>query len=347
MIKASIIGATGYAGEQLARILFRHPEVDVVALASKSYAGQKYSDVYPNFRKITDQVLVEPDLKKLSEQSDVVFLALPAGIAAKEVDEEILAQSVVIDLGADFRLHDTNIYSKWYKLEHPREDINAQAVYGMPELHRDEIRGKRLIANPGCYTTASILSLAPLYAAGVIDPDSVVIDAGSGVTGAGRSVIQSNMFCEVDESMKAYKVASHRHTPEIEQELGLLYGEDVVLNFTPHLIPMNRGILATSYLKLKDPDMTQEDIEKLYQDFYQDEYFVRLLGSTQPETKYVKDSNFIDIGVVVDSRTGRVIVTSALDNLMKGAAGQAVQNMNLVFGLLETCGIDFIPDFPV
>lgn len=349
MIKASVIGATGYAGEELVRILMRHPDVEISALASKSYAGQKYADIYPNFRNLTDAVLVKPDLEALADISDVVFLALPHGLAAAQVTEEILSKTKIVDLGADYRLKDPDIYTQWYKLEHKSPDLLKEAVYGLPELHRDDIRGARLIGNPGCYTTCSILALSPLFKNGLIDPKTVVIDAGSGVTGAGRSLLQGSMFCEADESLKAYKVASHRHTPEIEQELGLLGDCNVALNFTPHLIPMNRGILATCYASLKKQadDTTQAELEKLYQDFYQDEYFIRFTGSVQPETKYVKSSNFVDIGLVVDQRTNRVIVTSAIDNLFKGAAGQAVQNMNLMFGFDEKTGIDFIPDFPV
>ncbi len=349
MIKASVIGATGYAGEELVRILMRHPAVEVVSLASKSFAGQKYADIYPNYRNLTDLELVVPDLEQAAEISDVVFLALPHGIAAGQVTPEILEKTCIIDLGADYRLKDPYIYTQWYKLEHKSPELLKQAVYGLPELHREDIRDARLIGNPGCYTTCSILALAPLYKNGLIDLDSVVVDAASGVTGAGRGLLQGSMFCEADESFKAYKVASHRHTPEIEQELGLQAGEDVTINFTPHLIPMNRGILATCYAKLKTPadETTQQKIEDLYKEFYDGEFFVRFTGSVQPETKYVKSSNFVDIGLVVDPRTNRVIVTSAIDNLMKGAAGQAVQNMNLMFGIDEKSGIDFIPDFPV
>ncbi len=346
MIKASVIGATGYAGEELTRLLLRHPDVQVQALGSRSYAGQAFAEVFPNFRGCTELILREPDLAAFAKESDVVFLALPHGIASGEVTQEILGECAIIDLGADYRLKNVNIYTEWYNVEHHSPELIQKAVYGLPELHREDIKKARLIANPGCYTTCSILSLAPLAASGLADMSSIVIDAGSGVTGAGRGLATSNLYCEVNESMKAYKVASHRHTPEIEQELGLLANCNTTLNFTPHLIPMNRGILATCYITLKEK-ASQQEIEALYNDFYKDEYFVRFTGGVQPESKYVTGSNFTDIGLTVDERTNRVIVTGTLDNLFKGAAGQAVQNMNLLFGLNEKSGIDMIPAFPV
>lgn len=346
MIRASIIGATGYAGEVLTSLLLRRDDVEVVSLASKSYKGQLFSEVYPNFRDLTDLVLEEPDLLSIAKKSDVVFLALPAGIAAKEVTKEVLTHAKVIDLGADFRFEDRETYEAWYKTELD-DTLLGENVYGLPELHREAVRGARLIGNPGCYTTASILALAPLLKRHLVDPKSVIVDAASGVTGAGKSLIQGNMFCEVEGDFKAYKVAEHRHTPEIEKELSLLGGEAVCINFTPHLVPMNRGILATCYADLKDPSVSLETLQGVYEDFYKEEYFVRLTGSALPETKYVTASNFIDIGVRKDERTGRVIVLSAIDNLMKGAASQAVQNMNLMFGVDEKKGIDMIPSFPV
>lgn len=346
MIKASVIGATGYAGEELTRLLLRHPDVEVIALGSQTYKNRKFSSIYPNFRGITDLALSTPDLSRYAEASDVVFLALPHGIASRQVTPEILAQTRIIDLGADYRLKDAQVYEKWYNVAHESPRLLTQAVYGLPELHRDAILKTRLVANPGCYTTTSILALAPLCRAGCIEPDSVIVDAGSGVTGAGKALKPENMYCEVDESLKAYGVATHRHTPEIEQELGLLAGRPVRLNFTPHLIPMQRGILATCYARLSQ-DLSEQELSALYTDFYKNEPFVRFIGSEQPQTKYVKGSNYVDIGVVKDARTGRVIATAALDNLFKGAAGQAVQNMNILFGLRESAGIDMIPACPI
>lgn len=346
MINASIIGATGYAGEELTRILLRHKDVNVVSLASKSYSGEKFSKIYPNFRNITNLELVEPNVKELAQDSDIIFLALPHGIASKEINSDILKNTKVIDLGADFRLKDVSTYEKWYNVEHFSPEFLKESVYGLVELNREKIKKARLIANPGCYTTTSILALAPLCKTNCIDLNSIIIDAASGVTGAGRSLNLNNMFCEVDENFKAYGVTSHRHTPEIEQELSLLAKEDVILNFTPHLIPMQRGILATCYANLKN-NVTEEDLQKLYEDFYKDDYFVRFTGSEMPETKYVKDSNYIDIGLKIDKRTNRVIVVAAIDNLFKGAAGQAVQNMNLMFGFDEKEGINMIPSCPI
>lgn len=346
MIKAAVIGGTGYAGQELLRILYRHPQTDVISVGSKSFAGKPLKSVYRNYETITDAVCESADLKALAEAADVVFLALPHGIASAQVNEEILSQTKIIDLGADYRLNDVHIYEAWYGVKHESPALLGQAVYGLCELHRDAVKNARLLANPGCYTTCSILSLAPLFANGLIEPDSVIIDAKSGVTGAGRSSSLPYSYCEVNENIKAYKVAAHRHTPEIEQELGLLAGNDVTLTFTPHLVPMNRGILAVCYAKLKE-DMDDASLYKVYEDFYHGEYFVRFLGGDLPETKWVKGSNFCDIGLKVDHRTGRVIVVGAIDNLMKGAASQAVQNMNVMFGLDEKTGIDFITDFPV
>ena len=346
MIKASVIGGTGYAGQELLRILYRHPEVEVVSVGSKSFVGQPLKEIYRNYRQITDVVCEASDIEELAEKSDVIFLALPHGIASKQVTPEILSKTKIIDLGADFRLKDADIYESWYNVEHHSKALLNEAVYGLCELHRDEIRTARLLANPGCYTTCSILSLAPLAAEGYIDPKHVIVDAKSGTTGAGRSSSTAFSYCEVNESIKAYKVASHRHTPEIEQELGLLGNMDLKLTFTPHLVPMNRGILALCYADLVK-DATTETLREVYRDFYKDEYFIRLTEDEMPETKWVKGSNYCDIGLTVDHRTNRVIVIGAIDNLIKGAAGQAVQNMNLMFDLDEKTGIDFITDFPV
>lgn len=346
MIRASIIGGTGYAGQELIRILMRHPGVEIVTVGSRSFSGQKLSDVYGNYEGLTDIICEVADIKELAEKSDVVFLALPHGIASKLITEEILMQTKIIDLGADFRLKDVAIYEEWYKTEHYNKPLLEEAVYGLCELHRSAIKKARLISNPGCYTTCSILSLAPLIKNDLIDENSIIIDAKSGVTGAGRGVMLDFMYSECNESIKAYKIGEHRHTPEIEQELQLLNGGDFKLLFTPHLVPMNRGILALSYANLKK-DISVEALQEIYRDFYKDEYFVRLTGEKMPETRWVKGSNFCDIGLKINKRTNRVIVVGAIDNLIKGAAGQAVQNMNLLFDFDEKTGIDFIADFPI
>ena len=347
MIKAAVIGGTGYAGQQLLQILYRHPETEVIGIGSHSYVGQTFADLYRNYKDISPEVCEDLNLETISEEADVVFVALPHGIASKAVTPDVLNRCKVIDLGADYRLKDVKIYSEWYQVAHHSEDLIAEAVYGLPELHRDDIKKARLIANPGCYTTCSILSLAPLVANHLIDPDTIIIDAKSGVTGAGRGLNLPNLYCECNESIKAYKVAAHRHTPEIEQELGFLNGEEITLTFTPHLTPMNRGILAVCYAKLTQ-DISETALRQIVSDFYQNEKFVRVYNEdVLPETRWVKGSNYCDIGLKIDKRTNRVIVIGAIDNLMKGAASQAVQNMNLLFGLQEDTGIDFIPEFPI
>lgn len=348
-IKAAIIGATGYAGQELLRLLLRHPNVEVVSVGSRSYDSKPLDEVYPLYTHLSDDVLKNRSLDELAPMADVVFMALPHGIASEQVTPDILAQTKIVDLGADFRLKDVDVYEDWYHVDHHGRDLMKEAVYGLVELHRDEIPSARLVGNPGCYTTCSILSLAPLTKAGLIDPNTIIIDAKSGVTGAGRTSSLPYMFCECTESVKAYKVAAHRHTPEIEQELGALADQDVTLLFTPNLVPMNRGILAVCYATLseKAQGMSEEDLRQVYRDFYQDEYFVRLTEDRLPDTKWVKGSNFCDIGLKVDPRTNRVIVMGAIDNLIKGAAGQAIQNMNLMFGLDEKTGIDLVPDYPV
>lgn len=336
MVKAAILGATGYAGAELVHILSGHPDTELVYLASHSYAGKKFSDIYPGMKGVCDQELREDDIKKAAENADVIFLSLPAGLASGIVTDEILEKSAVIDLGADFRLHDKETYETWYKTEHHSPSLLEKAVYGLPEIHREAIKGKRLIANPGCYTTCSIMTLYPLVKAGLVKTDGIVIDAKSGTSGAGRGEKLGSLFCEVNESIKAYGVTTHRHTPEIEQELSEAAGKNIVLQFTPHLVPMNRGILSVCYAKL-EKDVTEEDVRNAYS-VYEGEPFVRLLD-TLPETRYVKGTNLVDISWCIDKRTGNIIAMGAIDNLVKGAAGQAVQNMNIVFGLEETEGL--------
>lgn len=352
MIKAGIIGSTGYAGAELVRLLLQHPQAEIVWYGSKSYTGQKYSDIYRNMFRIVDADCLGDDMEELSKQADVIFTATPQGFCASIVNDRILENSKIIDLSADFRLKRVDVYETWYKLQHKAPQYLKEAVYGLCEINREKIKGARIIANPGCYTTTSILTLYPLVKEGLIDYDSIIVDAKSGTSGAGRGAKIQNLFCEVNESIKPYGVATHRHTPEIEEQLsyaaGLDYleGDSVLINFTPHLVPMNRGILATCYADLKD-GVTSEEIDAAYKKYYEDEAFIRLLGPGKfPETRWVEGSNFVDIGYTVDPRTRRVIAVGALDNLVKGAAGQAVQNMNLLFGLPEETGLKLVPVFP-
>lgn len=344
MIKVGIIGATGYAGQELVRIITQHTDAELVTLTSQSYAGKHYEDVYSNYRHL-NYVCQEENIEEMADICDVIFLALPHGVASKKINTDILNKVKIIDLGADFRLQDIDTYEKWYTT-HYSKDILPEAIYGLCEINRDKIKNKRIVANPGCYTTCSILSMYPLVKEGVIDNSSIIIDAKSGATGAGRGLSLPNHYCELNESVKAYKIASHRHTPEIEEQLSYAAGENIVINFTPHLIPMDRGILATCYANLNNK-YTYADIKSVYEKYYGKEYFIRLTKEGSfPETKWVKGSNFVDIGFAIDERTNRIIVIGAIDNLFKGAAGQAVQNMNILFGIDEKTGIDFVPVFP-
>jgi len=346
VIKVGIIGATGYAGSELVRLIYSHPNTAVEMIAGRSYIGQPYGDVFENFNHRTD-CIVNEDLGLLASRCDVVFMALPHGLSGAKIDGSLLSQTKVIDLGADFRLKDADVYEKWYNTVNENKGLLSEAVYGLTEIHRDAISQARLVANPGCYTTCSILALYPLLKEGVLEHQSIVVDAKSGVSGAGRAVDLGVHFCEANETVKAYKIASHRHTPEIEEQLSLAAGKDLKVLFTPHLIPMNRGILATCYARPKTK-VTTSELQDIYRQYYGDEYFIRLCRSgVFPETKWVKGSNFCDIAVSVDERTDTVIVVSALDNLGKGAASQAVQNMNVVFGLDEKAGLDDVPIFPV
>lgn len=343
--KVSIIGATGYAGAELIRILHNHPEAEIVHLTSESHAGEPISDIYPHLKGIYDQKLISmKDMDIIARDSDFVFIGLPHGHAMKVGIALEDTPVRIIDLGADYRFTDTDIYEAWYKVEHIHK--NAPRVYGLAELYRDQIKGAKIIGNAGCYTTASILALAPLAKHRLIDLDTIVIDAKSGVSGAGRSPKQANHFPELFDSFKAYGVATHRHTPEIEQAIGDLSGDKVVLNFTPHLVPMSRGILSTCYARLKE-GITPEMVDAAYEMMYGKEYFIRLIGQGgYPATKNVRGSNFCDLGWHIDPRTNRVIVLSAIDNLVKGAAGQAVQNFNIANGFDEKLGLDFVPVYP-
>lgn len=352
MIKVGIIGATGYAGAELVRILMNHKEAEIKWFGSRSYIDQNYADVYQNFFEIVDAKCLDDNMEELASQVDVIFTATPQGFLAGVLNESILSKVKIVDLSADFRIKDVATYEKWYKIEHKSPQFIEEAVYGLCEINRDKVTtGTRLVANPGCYTTCSILTGYPLVKEGIIDPDTLIIDAKSGTSGAGRGAKTPNLFCEVNESMKAYGVTTHRHTPEIEEQLGYAAGKEIVVNFTPHLVPMNRGILATEYATLnKKADgtyPTYEEIKAVYDKYYAKERFVRVLKKgVCPETKWVEGSNYVDVNFVIDERTHRVVMMGALDNLVKGAAGQAVQNMNLLFGLDEAEGLKMVPMFP-
>ena len=351
MIKVGIIGATGYAGGELVRLLTQHKDAQIVWYGSRSYIDQKYSSVYGNMFQIVDDKCMDDNMEQLAGQVDVIFTATPQGLCASLVNDSILNKVKIVDLSADFRIKDVSVYEKWYGIEHKSPQYIKEAVYGLCEINREDIKKARLVANPGCYTTCSILTAYPLVKEGLIDPHTLIIDAKSGTSGAGRGAKVNNLFCEVNENMKAYGVATHRHTPEIEEQLGYAAGEPVVLNFTPHLVPMNRGILATEYASLvrkADGSLpAYEEIKAVYDKYYADEKFIRVLEKgVYPETKWVEGSNYVDINFKIDERTGRIIMMGAIDNLVKGAAGQAVQNMNLLFGLPEDEGLCLVPMFP-
>lgn len=343
MLRVGILGATGYAGIETVRILLRHDEVEITRIVSHSYEGKKISELYPNLKGICDIVCTGLDVDDIAANCDLVFTALPHG-ASKEVIPSLYEKGLkIIDLSGDFRYDDPKVYEKWYGQPHSDPELLAKAVYGLCELHRDKIKGARLVGNPGCYTTCSITALYPLAKSGFADNHSIIIDAKSGVTGAGRGLALPNMFCECTESMKAYKIATHRHTSEIEQEISHAAGEDVMLSFTPHLAPMKRGILATCYVNLKE-DKTAAELVALYKDFYKDEPFIRVYDEGElPEVKHVVGSNYVGIGIAVDERLKRAVIISCLDNLVKGAAGQAVQNMNLICGFDESKGLCDVP----
>ena len=321
MIRAGIIGATGYAGAELARLLLQREDVELVWYGSRSYVGEDFSSIYRNMSHLTDEPCQDDDMAKLADMADVIFTATPQGFCASQLTEEILSKTKIIDLSADFRIKDV-------------------------EINREKIKNARLIANPGCYPTCSFLTLYPMVKEGLIDPDTIIIDAKSGTSGAGRSAKVPSLYCEVNESMKPYGVASHRHTPEIEEQLSYAAGRPVTVSFTPHLVPMNRGILVTAYGSLTR-ETTAEEIKAVYDKYYENEYFVRVMNPGQvPQTRWVEGSNFADIAFQPDPRTGRIVMMGAIDNMVKGAAGQAMQNMNLMFGLPENTGLRQIAVFP-
>ena len=339
MIKVGIIGATGYAGGELARILMGHKDAEIVWYGSRSYIDKKYADVYQNMFQIVDAKCLDDNMEELAKKADVIFTATPQGFCASVISEAILADTKIVDLSADFRIKDVATYEKWYGIQHKSPQFIEEAVYGLCEINREDVKGARLVANPGCYTTCSILTAYPLAKEGLIDMNTLIIDAKSGTSGAGRGA-------KVNENIKAYGVASHRHTPEIEEQLGYAAKEDVRISFTPHLVPMNRGILATEYATLTK-QATYEEIKAVYDKYYKEEKFIRVLEEgVCPETKWVEGSNYVDINFKIDPRTNRIIMMGAIDNLVKGAAGQAVQNMNLMFGLPESEGLELVPMFP-
>ena len=346
MIKAGIIGSTGYAGQEIVRILLGHKDVEIVWYGSRSFIDKKYYEVFGNMFQIVDATWLGENMDELAEKVDVIFTATPQGLCSSLVNEDILSKVKIIDLSADFRIKDVATYEKWYKIEHKSPEFIAEAVYGLCEINRDKVKGCRLLANPGCYTTCSILSLYPLVKEKLIDPNTIIVDAKSGTSGAGRGAKIPNLFCEVNESIKAYGVTTHRHTPEIEEQLGYAYGSPIMINFTPHLVPMNRGILVTAYASLKEK-VDYDTVRAAYDKYYANERFVRVIDKDVcPETRWVEGSNYVDVNFKIDERTGRIIAMGALDNLVKGAAGQAVQNMNIMFGLPEEEGLLMAPVFP-
>lgn len=344
-MKVSIIGASGYAGEELIRLLHGHPHAEIVHLTSERHTGERISKLYPHLTHIYDNILDSmEDIHRMAEDSDVLFIALPHGHAMKLVKAIADLPVRIIDLGADYRFADTSVYEAWYHV--PHTDPEAERVYGLAELYRDAIRGAHLIGNAGCYTTAGILALTPLVQEYLVQMDSILVDAVSGVSGAGRTPKESTHFPEFYDSFTAYGAVSHRHTPEIEQALSEQAGEPVTINFTPHLAPIARGILATCYARLAD-GVTEEDVDAAFAAQYADEFFIRLLGrGAYPSTKYVRGTNYCDIAWHIDPRTHRVIVFSAIDNLVKGAAGQAIQNMNIALDFDERTGLDLVPMYP-
>lgn len=346
MIKAGIMGSTGYAGGELARLLLQREDVEITWYGSRSYVDQPYASIFQNMKQFVGDDCKDDNMEALAEAVDVIFTATPQGFCASLMNEKILSKAKVIDLSADYRIKDVAVYEQWYKMEHKTPEYIKEAVYGLPEINREAVKHARLIANPGCYPTCSFLSVYPLVKEGLIDPNTIIIDAKSGTSGAGRGAKIDNLYCEVNENMKAYGVAVHRHTPEIEEQLSYAAGKPVTVSFTPHLVPMNRGILVTAYATLTK-EATYEEVKAAYDKYYAGEYFVRVLDKdVVPQTKWVEGSNFVDVNFKIDPRTKRVVMMGAMDNLVKGAAGQAIQNMNLMFGLPENKGLKLVPMFP-
>ncbi len=342
MINVSIIGATGYVGAELIRLLTRHPHVNITTAVSKSFAGKSLSEIYANFVPAQTIVLSDLDIETIARHSDYAFLCLPHGQSLQTAPQLLAAGLKVIDLSGDFRYDDTDVYEQWYSLPHTAKEENAQAIYGLSEYYKKEIEKTNFTSNPGCYTTTSILALAPLLKEELIRPEGIVIDAKSGVTGAGRKESLAFSYCETADNFKAYSVANHRHTSEIEEQLSKFSQNDVKLLFTPHLLPVKRGILATIYTQLSD-SANEVSVAQAYSDAYGDKPFTHVLPQGKlPELKHVVGSNNCMIGYEFSPRTGRLIIVSCTDNLIKGAAGQAIQNFNIMNGLDETTGLDQI-----
>ncbi|MCL7487677.1 MAG: N-acetyl-gamma-glutamyl-phosphate reductase [Desulfobulbaceae bacterium] len=346
MLRVGIVGVSGYTGVELARILSRHPEVEISIATSRQFEGKHLGDVYPNLRGCLDITCENPAPAALADRADFFFTAVPHQTAMEIVPSLIAAGKKVVDLSADYRIRDLAVYEQWYQ-RHTSGELIGETVYGLSELYRDSIKNARLVANPGCYPTSVILGLAPLLREKLIDPSTIIVDAKSGASGAGRSANIATLFCEVADGFRAYKTGgTHRHIPEMEQELTVLADTPVTISFTPHLLPITRGILSTMYAKLTT-DISREKVQALYEQNYGDEYFIRLCpGDTVPATQHVRGSNFCDIGISFDERAGRIIVFSAIDNIVKGAAGQAVQNMNLMNGFAEDTGLRGASLFP-
>lgn len=346
MLKVGIIGVSGYTGVELARILSNHPETEISLATSRQFEGKPLADVYPNLRGCVDIVCENPPENEIADRADFFFTAVPHKTAMAIVPPLLARGKKVVDLSADYRIRDVAVYEKWYQ-PHTSSELIGEAAYGLPELYRKQIAGARLVANPGCYPTSVILGLQPLLWEKLIDVSTIIIDSKSGTSGAGRSAQLSTLYCEVADGFRAYKAGGvHRHIPEIEQELSVMAGTDVTVSFTPHLLPMSRGILSTIYAKLTEA-ASLDDLLSLYERTYRNEYFVRLCPKgAVPATQHVRGGNFCDIGINIDARTGRVIITSAIDNIVKGAAGQAIQNMNLMNGFAENAGLTGAPFFP-
>lgn len=345
MIRAAVIGGTGYAGAELVRILSGHPRAELTMITSRQYAGQPFSDIYPAMAGIVNLTCHAFSEEAVSEAADVIFTALPHKASMGVVPGLIDRGKKVIDLSADFRFKDPDLYEAWYE-PHQAKDLLKTAAYGLPEIYFEDIQKAFLVGNPGCYPTSVILPLLPLIKAPFVDPDSIIADSKSGTSGAGRSVSLATHFCEVNEGFKAYKVAEHRHNPEMDEVLSLFAGRTIHMTFTPHLVPMTRGMLTTIYVGLKE-DVSSLDVASYLDSFYEDKPFVRICPSGRfPNTLYVRGTNYCDIGFQVAERTKLLVLISAIDNLVKGASGQAVQNMNIMFGFAETAGLDQIP-FPL
>jgi len=345
MIKIGIAGASGYTGLELIRLLLNHPEVELTVLTSETYKGKSIADVFPSLNGIID-IELQPFDSEIAKACDVVFLALPHTTAMDKLPQLLESDCKVIDLSADYRLKNADAYPKWYSLTHTHPELLSKVVYGLPELYREEIKSAQAIANPGCYPTSVILALAPLMKTDWVDLHSIISDSKSGVSGGGRKPSMTNAFSEVNEGLSPYALASHRHTPEMEQELSALAGQSIQMSFSPHLIPMSRGMLSTVYINLKKK-LSDEDLIQHYQKFYKDEYFVRVLSKDKfASTHSVAGSNFCDIGIKVDARVNRLVITSALDNLVKGASGQAIQNMNIMLGFAEKTSLQSPAIFP-